>query len=232
MISRFDGVEIIKNKNHVFELKFKQSSPALVNSLLKTKLIKGHTDDTYSKIIFKAHSVKTLKEYQVQYKEQHGKMNMLVSDTAKAIRSLTMQLSYLLTHEHNTILGYNPEYIININDETFIFCGSELIVPLIEETNTVMICYPFSHIDFYYSPEMKNITEIPVFIHYKTSYFSFACLIIFLLTGNNDFYTTFLKESSNPIQAIENHPIKNTKIYWLISRCLEEEYDKRVILLI
>ena len=238
MNSQLDGFEIHKNNTNenTFQLTFKQSSPTLIHSVLKTNLINGYTDETYSTITLTAHSVKTLKEYQEDYKKQHGKHSLLVTDAAKAIRSLVKQLSYLITNEKHTILGYNPEYIVVINDKTFVFLCSELVVPFIENTETVLICNPFSPMDFYFSPEIRRIQKIPVFIHYKTSYFSFACVILYLLLGNNDFYinamNNAMKDDESILTSVDNHPVKHTKIYWLLSRCLVEPYKNRTILLI
>ena len=235
MNTDFDGFSIHKNEHeHTFQIKCKQSSPVLIHSLLKTRLIHGHTDETNSVITLNAYSVKTLREFKEEYKRIHKKDSLMVSDLAKAIQSLTKQLSYLLTYEKHTILGYNPEYIVVINDTIFVFICNELIVPLVEHNNLAMICTPYSAFDFYFSPEMRQIKKIPVFLDYKTAFFSFGCLLVYLLTGNNDFYRKYLGEnvSNVMLRELENHPIKNTKIYWMLSRCLVENYKNRTFILI
>ena len=37
---------------------------------------------------------------------------------------------------------------------------------------------------------------------------------------------------NNPLSYLDKHPIKNTKLYWLLSRCLEEDPNKRSIIFI
>jgi hypothetical protein len=226
MLARFDGFDIIKKPYNTFQIQLKQSSPVLINSLLKTKIISGYSDDNYKSITLKACSVKTLRECSYHF---------AINDVWKICSSLVKQLSYLISEERHTILGYNPEYMIVINDKTFVYMAPELVVPLMDDSNSVMVCFPFSPLDFYVSPEIQNMRTIPTFIHYKTSYFSFACFILYLLVGTNDFYIEIITSQEKKhitIDVLRNHPVEHTKLYWLLSRCLAEQPDKRSILLI
>ena len=225
----------IKKEKLVFKIEFRYSSYELINSILKTNIIRGGSTDNYKSIIFKAESVKTLSQYQNEKKIERGKINMLVSDAAGMIRSLVMQLSYLITKELKTIIGYNQDEIIVINDEKFAFLGSELIADIDPEgCEMAMISCPFLPNDFFISPELLKIKEIPSLIHYKTSYFSLALLIIYCLLGDDEFYIDYVnqKHSGKILESLNNHPVKNTKIYWLLSRCLVEEAKNRSIILI
>jgi hypothetical protein len=80
------------------------------------------------------------------------------------------------------------------------------------------------------APELYCIKEIPSFVNYKVSYFSLGYLILYTLLGDND----FIKEDC--LQQIKKHLdsliIKNTKLYWLLERCLVEEPTNRSILFI
>ena len=97
-----------------------------------------------------------------------------------------------------------------------------------------MISCPFKPTDFFFSPEMIKIKELPAYVHFKISYFSLACLIMKLLLGDDEFYMEYLKDnhSSKILEYLNNHPIRETKIYWLLSRCLVEQPNNRSILLI
>jgi hypothetical protein len=82
---------------------------------------------------------------------------------------------------------------------------------------------------------MLKIKELPSHVHYKTSYFSLGCLLLYALTeGKEDFYTEYLKEikCEKIHEYLNNLHFKNTKLYWLLSRCLVEEPKKRSILFI
>ena len=74
--------------------------------------------------------------------------------------------------------------------------------------------------------------ELPSYIHYKTAYFSLGCLIVYALLGDDEFYTEYLKnkEVDKIVEYLKDHTIKDTKLYWLLSRCLVEDPEKRSIL--
>lgn len=226
--------KIVEDKNKIFKIEFSYPNIVLINSLLKTRLIKGGTTTSDYKILkFKADSVKTFHQFQEENEKKIGKKNLRIEDIAQLISSLSVQLNYLISKESHTIIGYNPENIIVINDTIFAFFCSELISKV--EDNMALISYPFSKEDFYVSPELLNLNELPSYVHYKTGYFSLGCLILYALLTDNDFYNKYLKEESNEIniETILNlHPIKNTKLYWLLSRCLIKDPKERSILLI
>jgi hypothetical protein len=234
-VIKSDNYEVNKLNNSIYKISFRYTAYSLVQSLVRTRLIMGSsTDEHYKTITFKAESVKTFHQYMLDYAVKTGKKTLLVSDAAKMIKSLVTQLSYLLEKTTNTILGYNTDDVIVINDTTFAFLGSEFVANFDAVTEQAMICCPFSSRDFFFSPEILKMREIPSYIHYKTSYFSLACLIIYALLGDDEFYIEYLrhKQIEKIIEYLDKHPIKQTKIYWLLSRCLVEDPKNRSILLI
>ena len=66
----------------------------------------------------------------MQHVKINGKKNILVRDIGKMIESLVMQLNYLIEDEQSTIIGYNPNDIIVINNEKLAFLGSELVASI------------------------------------------------------------------------------------------------------
>lgn len=230
-----DNWKIVEEKNKIFKILFAYPSPIIINSLLKTKLIQGGTSTPDFKTLkFKADSVKSLHQFQEEKQKERG-LNM--TEFASLIKTLTSQLSYLLKTEHRTILGYNPENIIVINDQIFAHLGSEVISNKLED-NMVLISYPFTPHDFFVSPELLTIKELPSYCHYKTAYFSLGCLALYTLLSDNEFYTNYLQEQKQeqiPINLdnlLKSHPIKHTKLYWLLSRCLTNDPKTRSILFI
>ena len=176
----------------------------------------------------------TFQQYQYDNMVRHGKKTLLVSDAAKMVQTLVMQLAHLINVEFHTILGYSPEEIIVINDEKFAFLGSESVSKIDEDSNMTMISCPFLPTDFFHSPELIATHEIPSFVHYKTAYFSLALLVIYSLLADNEFYSEYIndRKSENILKTLNNHPIKNTKLCWLLSRCLVEDAKERSIILI
>ena len=217
----------------IFTIELSVSNQILINSLIKTRIIQGGTvTDDYKSIKFKAQSVKSL----LQFKEEHNKIlgsySLPINIVAKMLNNLGNQLNYLERIYSCTILGYTPENVIVINDQKFAFVGSEYITEI--DNNMILISSPFTSKDFYLSPELLNINELPSFVNYKTSYFSLACLLINALLSNEDFYEDYLKHQQTDIiiKHLNTHLIKETRLYWLLSRCLVEDPKNRCIQLI
>lgn len=231
-----ENLKISKDDDSIFKIEFKSSEYSLINSLIKTRIIQGgSTDERYKTITFNANTVKTLEDFRNEKNISQGKKNLSVPDVAKMIHTLSIQLNYLIEYENRTIIGYNEEDIIVINEKKFVFLSSELVANIDSEgTEMAIISCPFSSNEFFFSPEMLKITEIPSKIHYKTAYFSLGVLLVYMLSEDDDFYKDYLKHkrSEKILECLNNHPIKNTRIYWLLSRCLVEESKNRSIILI
>jgi hypothetical protein len=151
----------------------------------------------------------------------------------KMTHNLVTQLKYLISHFSQTFLGYSPENLIVIDKHKFVYLCDEFLLDIKNENDNenVTISYPFTRDDFFMAPELYCIKEIPSFLNYKVSYFSLGCLILFGLLGDDD----FIKEDCvEDLQQIKKHLdsliIKNTKLYWLLERCLVEEPTNRSIL--
>ena len=234
-----DYLKIIENKK-IFTIEFVYSNQIIINSLIKTRIIQGATaTDNYKTIKFKAQSVMTLKQFQEEHNKETCTIKLSINIISQMIANLAMQLNYLISKESRTILGYAPENIIVINQKKFAFLGSEF-VSKIEENNNIQISYPFTSSDFFISPELLKINTLPSYVHYKTSYFSLGCLVLYALSSDDNFYKEYLKETKETketkckilIDYLNSLSIKNTKIYWLLSRCLVEEPENRSILFI
>ena len=218
-----DFVNIVEGPHKgIFKINFAYPSRALINSLIKTKIIQGGTaTDDYKTLQFKANTVTTLIR------------NKTAAFAAQMTSSLATQLNYLITSESRTIIGYAPENIIVINGKKSAFIGSEWVVEL--EGTMFQLTYPFGPTDFFVSPELFKVKELPSYVHYKTAYFSLACLIAHVLLGTeHEYYNEYLK-NKNPetiLTYLNNHSINGTKLYWLLSRCLVDDPRKRSILYI
>jgi serine/threonine protein kinase len=88
---------------------------------------------------------------------------------------------------------------------------------------TIIVSSPFTPTDFFLSPELMTIKEIPSYIHYKTSYYSLGNLILYLFTED---------EKTDEKEILANIHIRGTKLYWLLERMLEKNPKSRSILLL
>ena len=221
-----DFVNIVRDvSTGIYSILFDYPNSVLINSVLKTRILQGGTTtEDYKVVKFRAKSVKSLKQFQCDMMRKTGAVNLPVNVVAQITASLARQLMYLISSESHTFLGYNQDAIIVINDQKFAFLGSEFLLDICDD-NLCQITCPFQKTDFFYSSEVMAIKSIPSKVHYKTSYFSLACLIISLLKReiSDDFPT---------LESLNNHCIMGTKIYWLLSRCLVNDPNKRSILFI
>ena len=235
-IYKTDNAKIkVDDQTGIFRIEFIHPCPSLIRSIIKTKLIQGATSTSnYKTIQFKAASVKSLAQFQSDLKTTTGAPNLPISIAAHLTACLTHQLNYMVSTESRTIICYAAEHVIVINDKKFAYLGSDFVSEIEALDNKTQICYPFSPTDFFVSPELLKITDLPSHVHYKTAYFSMACLIISTLLSNTEFYTEYLrhKQADKIIAALHPHPINGTKLYWLLSRCLLDEPERRTILLI
>lgn len=222
-----DIVSIIHTlSNHSVTIQFKYASPTLIKSIVKPRIICDATmDDTFTNIQFTATKVCTL----TQYIKSIDHMRIL--DALTLFKNLFEQLYYLNTYEHQTFIGYRPEEILVIDNNTFIFLGCDFISDISTEGNELcLISCPFLKTNGLFSLEMLNITVLPTYIHYRTSHYSLALIYLYAIHGENKFGK--YDKSHQNVMKLLNHPvIIETPIYWLLKKCLYENPTERIVLI-
>jgi hypothetical protein len=209
----------------IYLLEFHYANRSLINSLVKSKLLKGSTiTNNYKSLQFKATSVVTYNP------EKQATLN----ESQKIIMSLVTQLEYLIKNESRCFLGYNKEDLIIINDNIYIYLGCDYLCDILQNTiykkenlNKILLSMPFNQNDFFISPELHKVKELPSYIHFKTCYFSLGCLILSLL------YPDLEKIEPNALEIteiLEKSHFKNTRIYYFLSRIFIEEPEKRTLI--
>ena len=221
-----------------YSIQFAINSELLIRSISNTKIILGMTtSENYDMVSFNATSVESFKQYRDGLKE------MRYNSILKMVSDLSLQLNYLLKTYKQTFLGYNPDNLIVVDGNKYIYISNEYLLNINDpdeerEGEEVTITCPFSQDDFLLSPELCNVKELPANVHYKTIYFSLGSLIIYGLTGNMDFLNDENgNEDDKPIyqklnDTLECLPIRGSKLYWLLKRCLDEEPKRRSIIFI
>lgn len=215
-----DEFSIYKNEkdNTEFTIEFTTSSESLINSMIKTKQIIGSSiSDDYKSLTFRASSIKSLKKY-ISKRE-----NITYDNALKLIWSLTKQLHYLITIEHECFYEFIIENIIVIDDDKFIYISNEELLKL-SKSNKIQFTKPFNREGFI-SPEVLKINKIPSELNYKTIYYSLAVLAVYFLFDKNI--------NNNDLTNEENlKPIEGTKLFGLLIRCLYEDPERRTIIYI
>ena len=112
-------------------------------------------------------------------------------------------------------------------DNTFIFCSTKNLLPVIEDN--IIFYYPIKS-PYFSSPEIIKLTNLPSEINYKCAFYSLGALVVFYVLNNYLLVANELKSVEEIDKILE--PLYNTKIYWFIKRCLEDDINNRVLLLI
>jgi len=224
-----------QSDNKLFTIFFDSYNEALIKSLLKTRIILGATTtEKYRSLTFKATSVLTFFDFQKELERENKSLKLTYNLALKMTYNLVTQLNYLITQFSKTFLGFSPKNLIIIDKSKFIYLCDEFLLDIIkngENGEKILIKSPFTRDDFFLAPELLSIKEIPIFINYKVSYFSLGYLILYTLLGD-DIDSEDLQEKDKICHRMKTLIIKNTKLYWLLERCLVEEPKNRSILFI
>jgi hypothetical protein len=228
-----------QSDNKSFTIFFDSYNEALIKSLLKTRIILGATTtEKYRSLTFKATSVLTFFDFQKELERENKSLKLTYNLALKMTHNLVTQLNYLITQFSKTFLGFSPKNLIIIDKSKFVYLSDEFLLDIIKNNNDdndekLLIKSPFTRDDFFFSPELLSVKEIPSFVNYKVSYFSLGLLILYTLLGDdNDNNSEDLPEKDKISHRMETLIIKNTKLYWLLERCLVEEPKNRSILFI
>jgi len=228
-----ENYKIIRNNeaSHIYVIEFEYINRSLINSIIKTKIIQGATStNNYKTLQFKASKVSTYSQYKKNLLEKNGAQNLSINESQNLIASLVTQLEYLIKYENQCFLGYNTEDLIIINDSIFIYLGCDYLCDIQNTQDEIVVSIPFSPSDFFLSPELLKVKEIPTYINFKTCYFSLGCLILSILLGNIEFYEEYLKVESSMDIFLDNLHFKNTKLHKFLERCLKKKPDKRTLI--
>ena len=230
-----EDIDIISNDmiRPQFSIKFHTRGEELINSIIKTRIIKGISiTDNYHRLNLNVSTIQTFSQFQLEQFNLNGTKKIRTHLVCKMLQDLTTQLKYLLETYKKTFLGYNPNNLIIIDGNKFIYLSNDYLKDINDDK--VLVSYPFMSNDFFLSPEFLMIKELPYYIHYKTSYFSLACLVIYVLLSEDDFYNEYIKikNKENILGYLNSHPIKDTRLFWVLSRCLLKDPEERNIIYI
>jgi hypothetical protein len=165
--------------------------------------------------------VTTLKEF----RQTLTNPNVKYQKTLDLILSLGQQLEYLIETENVSFYEYNPENIIVIDEKIFVYFSNNVMRVSSSSSSssgkrTMEFRFPFIRAPhLLISPELTKIQSIPCTINHKTIYYSLGLLSTFFL----------LNERIEEFHLDELNFLKNTKLYWLLLRCLDLDPLKRTI---
>jgi len=242
LIYQTNNFILYQEKPTIYSIHFSREYPNFINSIIKTNILRGAiVTNNYKTIRFYASSVISFSQYILQ---QNSNLNLQIYNSINLLNNLVTQFQSMIKYNNNQIfLGYEISNLLVIDENQFIYLNTELL----SEINTdninknlqyLTITFPFSNDDFFLSPELLKISILPSKIYFKTCYFSMACLIIYSLTNNMNFYKEYIdleKKKEKDISILFLNHIKKiygTKLYWCLSRMISYNSIERNIIYI
>jgi hypothetical protein len=206
-----------KNNHSCLSLFYSIVKPLIVNSAT----IVNNNNDT-SSLVIKTMSIKTFAQFKEQQKMINGSYKLPYTTILNIISCLSKQLSYLLESETKCFYNFDPDNILVVDDCKFLYLSTEHLKDI--KNNNLYVYSPIKKTMGYLSPELHNVSSIPIIIHYKTIFYSLGLFIINNLVD---------ELTSNDTQEVLMDCIVNirgTKLYYFLERCLQDEPTKRFLI--
>lgn len=217
-----NSYELISINKFTYKLKINGD---FANQLYDTieKMIKtSYFDYETNSIFFSAENVIPFKKYIL---DKNKKITISYATCIKIIHELSTQIYYLNKLGYG-FYGFDIDDILVI-DNSFIFCSSQYLLEL--HNNHIIFISPIKQ-PYFSSPEVLKLTNLPSKINYKCLYYSLGVLTVFLLLNEYLLVGNELKTVGEIDKILQ--PLYNTKIYWFIKRCLDDDINNRKLLLV
>ena len=204
---------------YTYNLKINGDQNYLLYNVINKIVNTSHLDYDSNTIFFTAEKVISFTNYlSINKYISHLNCLKLIHDLSKQIIGIN-KLGY-------SFYGFDIEDIIVI-DNFFIICSTKYILPL--NKNNIIFISPFEH-PYFSNPELLDLNVLPYEISKKCCYYSLGALIVFSLLNKYLLVGNELKTSQEIDKILE--PLNNTKIYWFLKRCLDNDINNRKLLLV
>lgn len=210
-----------KINDFTYSLKMSGDNSIYLYNIIKKILQSCIFDNETNSIFFSAENVIPFKQYLLE--QQNNKLSH--SKCVKLIDDLSKQILFLNKCQFG-FYGFDIEDILTI-DNTFIFCSTQNLLPL--ENDCIIFTSPINQ-PYFSNPELFKLTSLPFEINTKCCYYSLGALVVFSLLNTYLLVGNELKTSKEIDKIIE--PLFNTKIYWFLKRCLDDDINNRKLLLV
>jgi len=166
-------------------------------------------------IIFNCQSINSLQKFiknSTSDRLSYDDMTKFIYDMGFTIKTLEQQ--------QKAILCFGLDDIMVINGNIFFFINTGKILPIIKKQLTLKV--PIDIKKSFLTPDI-NWKQLPIKSHFNNGIYSFALLLIYTSTK-----TLYEKGINDEIL----NPIYQTKLYYFILRCLNNNPDERMFLYI
>lgn len=231
VVFKNNSCKIEKQKSRDFQLTFDgEKSKKYINFIKRNLDIKQNQKNGF---VFKAKNVKTLKTLLKQKKEKlsYEDCKLLFLNLSKTIQHLEDQNLGIISLDLDDIIMIEFQDNKNIRENNydkqivtnFFYLNLENFVEIRDDN--LVINRPINKSNLFISPEIKKIKHFPTNVKKQSSYYCLAILLCYCFGKIKKKIT-----SNNLIKHLEM--IKETKLYWTILRCLEQNPEDRFLLFI
>lgn len=220
-------IQKIEDTNYIFTFNIeKENTLYLIRSLFALGINMKKTNETSETIEYdiECDSIQSMNQYRSKKK---GLLKYL--EILRCSLTIGEQIKEFEKNEITTPY-IDIDNIIVIDSEKFIYMNEEYLNIEYETQNkneAIINIEKLYEKQFLMGNELFNIKSIPAKINSKDWIFSLGILCIYLLTNKEDSQNKTVKQYSNMIEMIQD-----TKLYFFILRCLEENPKKRKYLFI
>ena len=178
------------------------------------------------KVIFKANEIITFKEL---LKIKKNKLGYKQSETLFIYFKEVME-SLEKDNCSNMLLNLNEIFVINPIQAvpTYFYMDTKYFLPI--ENENIEVSIPFMKNNYFLSPELRKIKDIPSIINKNSIYYSIGVLISYSI--NKSFFkaSKYEYDTENIINNLDS--IFETKLYYGVIRCLKNNPQDRFLLYI
>jgi len=232
LIFKTNSVDIHKISNLKYQLNFDNGEKFthFFNKIKKKLTISNKNNKSFVFEALKVESLKSLLNRKKSFSYRH--LKELFNNIAKQIEDLENDGFCHLFLDINDIvrIEFNNQSQIGGtgNDIIFLYLNTSNFLPIKDKFTKII--KPFDKKNLFISPELKNITAFPINIHMNSQLYSLAVLTCYCGEWNK----TPQKFKNIDIDFFKNYlsNIANTKLYWSLLRCLNENYNERIYLYI
>jgi hypothetical protein len=218
MVNTYDLILI---NDYTYNLKINGNFEYQLYYIIEKMIKSSNYDDDTNSIFFSAENVIPLKKYILDQKNK----KISYATCIKLIHDLSKQL-FCLNNLGYGIYGFDINDILII-DNIFILCSTQYLLEL--ENNNIIFTSIIKK-PYFSNPELFKLTSLPSKVNHKCSYYSLGLLVIFLLMNKYLLVGNEIKTTEEINKIIQ--PLYNTKIYWFLKRCLDDDINNRKLLLV
>lgn len=226
IIHKSHNSRLIKIKNNTYKLiaeDYNSYKTFWKYNITNLDIIEKKEESNRLTVIFTGEEIINLK---MLLKNKKNKLGYKQSETLfiffqNLIKSLEKDNCSNLLININDIMVINPRLAI----PTFFYMNTKYLLPIKE--NKLEITIPFLKNNQFLSPELLNIKEIPSHVNKKSIYYSIGVLISYVINSS------LFKNKYTQQDIINNlDTIYQTKLYYAVMRCFNENSQDRFLLYI